>query len=254
MKLLKTALFFPLLCLPFGMPSLSAADADEIQLLVFSKTAGYRHDSIEAGIQALRRLGEAHRFAIEASEDSAIFTPERLAKFDVIVFLSTTGTLFDADQREAFQGFIRGGGGFVGIHAAADTEYDWPWYGDLVGGYFRSHPHIQEAKIEVEDRKHPATRHLPEIWVHTDEWYDFIENPREKVRVLMSLDQDSYEGSLMGEDHPIAWYREFDGGRTFYTGVGHTKESYSDEAVLAHFAGAIEWAAGKKEAGETNGS
>ncbi len=130
------------------------------------------------------------------------------------------------------------------MHSAADTEYEWAWYGKLVGAYFKSHPRIQDATIEVEDRKHPATAHLDEKWERRDEWYSFRKNPRGEVRVLLALDGKSFEGGEMGADHPIAWYHEFDGGRAFYTALGHTNESYREEAFLRHLLGALRWAAG----------
>lgn len=216
-------------------------------MLVFSRTAGFRHASIETGQKALQQLGEEQGFGVESSEDPELFESEKLANYQAVVFLNTTGTILSAEQKEAFQGFIRGGGGFVGIHSAADTEYDWEWYGNLVGAYFKSHPRIQEAVIRVEDRKHPATAHLRKKWKRTDEWYNYRANPREEVHVLMSLDTESFEGSEMGDDHPISWWHEFEGGRAFYTGLGHTKESYEEEPFLKHLLGAICWAAGVAE-------
>lgn len=244
-----------------SLPGISlAADHHEndFRVLVFSKTAGFRHKSIEAGVAAVKKLGKERGFDVEATEDSAVFEPANLGRFQAVVFLNTTGTIFDEAQREAFQAYVRGGGGFVGIHSAADTEYDWEWYGKLVGAYFKSHPRIQEAVIRVEDRNHPATRHLPPKWTRTDEWYSYRANPRgEEVFVLMSLDTKSFEGSQMGDDHPISWFQEFEGGRAFYTGLGHTEESFVEEAFLEHMMGAIRWAAGvaetEKAAGQKGG-
>ncbi len=212
-------------------------------VLVFSKTAGFRHDSIPDGIEAIRLLGREHGFKVDATEDSSAFSNENLARYKVVVFLSTTGNVLNEDQQTAFEAFIRAGGGYVGIHAAADTEYDWPWYGKLVGGYFKSHPRIQPAEIVVTDREHPSTEHLPERWRRTDEWYNYRENPRGKVNVLMILDARSFQGSEMGDDHPIAWYHKYDGGRAFYTGGGHTKESFREKEFLMHVLGGIRWAA-----------
>lgn len=233
-----------LLILSVVAPQVAANEEDAFDVLVFSKTAGFRHGSIEAGIAAIEKLGKENGFKVEATEEAGAFEAKNLERFEVVVFLNTTGTVFNEAQRDALQHFIRSGGGFVGIHAAADTEYDWPWYGQLVGAYFKSHPRIQKAVIEVEDREHAATRHLPAKWERTDEWYSFRANPRKKVNVLMALDPDSFEGGEMGEDHPIGWYHEFEGGRAFYTGLGHTSESYTEEAFLAHLTGAISWAAG----------
>ncbi|MCA9290576.1 MAG: ThuA domain-containing protein, partial [Phycisphaerales bacterium] len=214
--------------------------------LVFSRTAGFRHGSIPAGIEALRGLGAARGFGVDATEDPDAFTDATLARYRVVVFLNTTGDVLDDVQQGAFERFIRAGGGYVGVHAAADTEYDWPWYGGLVAGYFNGHPRIQPATIDVEDAAHPSTRHLPGRWDRTDEWYNYRESPRERprVRVLMRLDPTSYEGSTMPDDHPIAWCQAYDGGRAWYTGGGHTDESYSEPAFVAHLLGGIRWAAG----------
>lgn len=253
MKLLPHFLRFvlcPLLFVAICLPRLGAEDKGDFRVLVFSKTAGFRHACIEPGIEALQRLGAEGGFEVDATEESEKFTAENLGRYQVIIFFHTTRTVLDDAQREAFQGFVRDGGGFVGVHAAADTEYDWEWYGQLVGAYFKSHPRIQEAVIHVEDREHSSTRHLPARWTRTDEWYSFRANPRGAVDVLMSLDPDSFEGSEMGEDHPIAWYRKFEGGRAFYTALGHTPESYTEEAFLEHLAGGIRWAAGLEESGK----
>lgn len=216
-------------------------------VLVFTKTAGFRHDSIPAGAGALAELGREHRFTTHHTEDAAIFTDDTLAPFRVIVFLNTTGDILNDEQQAAMERHIRAGHGFVGIHSAADTEYDWPWYGRLVGAYFRSHPAIQPAEIDVLDREHPATRHLLARWTRTDEWYDFRSVPAEHVNILMNLDESTYQGGRMGDNHPIAWYHHFDGGRALYTAGGHTKESFSEPDFRQHLAGAIRWAAGVAE-------
>jgi len=236
--------FLLLFTLALVLPMTPAGAHEEFRVLIFSKTAGFRHASIEEGNRALQRLAERHHFGVEATEDAAIFTPEGLADFKAVVFLNTTGNILDQEQKSAFEAFIRNGGGFVGIHSAADTEYDWEWYGQLVGAYFKSHPRTQEAVIRVENRTHPATSHLQDTWRRTDEWYNFRANPREQVNVVLSLDTSSFEGSAMGDDHPIAWYHHFDGGRAFYTGLGHTKESYAEPEFLRHLLGAIFWSAG----------
>ncbi|MFP5285580.1 MAG: ThuA domain-containing protein, partial [Thermoanaerobaculia bacterium] len=188
------------------------------RILVFSRTAGFRHASIEPGIAALRELGAANGFEVDATEDAGQFTPANLGRYKAVVFLSTTGDVLNGEQQTAFMTYIRGGGGFVGIHAAADTEYGWPWYGGLVGAYFASHPAPAQARIRVEKRNHPSTRTLPDPWSRFDEWYDFQQNPRSRgVTVLLTLDETSYPGGRMGADHPIAWYHEYEGGRAWYT-------------------------------------
>jgi type 1 glutamine amidotransferase len=219
------------------------------RVLVFSKTAGFRHDSIPAGIAAIRSLGRANGFSVTATEDAKAFNPKRLGRFDVVVFLNTTGDVLAPRQQAAFKSFIRHGGGWVGVHSAADTEYDWPFYGRLLGAYFQSHPAIQQGTIDVTDRSHPATKHLPARWTRTDEWYSFRSNPRGSVHVLATLDESTYSGGTMGADHPIAWCHPFKGGRAFYTAGGHTIDSYSEPDFRRHLVGGILWAAGLARGG-----
>jgi type 1 glutamine amidotransferase len=217
--------------------------ASRFAVLVFSRTVGYRHEAIPSGIAAIQRLGTQHDFAVDATEDPTRFTDEGLARYRVVVFLNTTGNVLDAAQQAAFQRFIRRGGGFVGVHSATDTEYEWPWYGNLVGAYFRNHPAIQSATLSVVDSSHVSTRHLPAQWRRTDEWYNFRMPPPADVTVLMRIDESSYSGGNMGEQHPMAWCHSFEGGRAWYTALGHTLETYSDPLFLDHLRGGIEWAA-----------
>jgi type 1 glutamine amidotransferase len=160
-----------------------------------------------------------------------------------VVFLSTTGDILNDTQQTAFQSYINGGGGYVGVHAAADTEYGWPFYGQLMGAWFNSHPAIQQVTARVEDRTHQSTAHLGTTWVRTDELYNYSTNPRPNVHVLINLDESTYSGGNMG-DHPIAWYHSVGSGRSFYTGFGHTIESYSEQAFRQHLLGGIQYAAG----------
>lgn len=215
-----------------------------LRVLVFTKTAGFRHDCIPSGQRMLRELAKRDGWVIRFTEDSGWFDEKLLSRFDVAVFFCTTQDVLDLGQEAAFEKWFRSGKGFVGIHAAADTEYDWPFYGRLVGAYFSGHPAIQKATILVEDRTHPATRHLPETWVRADEWYNYRANPRPNVKVLMTLVEATYEGGTMGNDHPITWRHESLGGRAFYTGLGHTPESYSEEPFVSMIFGAIRWAGG----------
>ncbi|MET9866687.1 ThuA domain-containing protein, partial [Streptomyces sp. NPDC006386] len=218
------------------------------KVLVFSKTAGFRHDSIPAGIAALKELGGPAGITVDATEEARQFTTTNLAKYDAVAFLSTTGDVLDAEQQKAFEDYVAGGGGYMGIHAAADTEYDWEFYGGLVGAYFHSHPAIQKATVRVEDHDHPSTAHLGETWERTDEWYNYRTNPREQAKVLATLDETTYQGGTMKGDHPIAWCQSYGGGRSFYTGGGHTKESYADEAFRAHLLGGLQYATGQVKA------
>ncbi|WP_199510631.1 ThuA domain-containing protein [Nucisporomicrobium flavum] len=241
-KVLAALLMLPAPVAALATPAAAAAD-DPYDVLVFSRTAGFRHDSIPAGTTAIRELGAANGFSVTATEDPAVFTTAGLAPYEAVVFLNTTGDVLNAAQQTAFEGYVRGGGGYVGVHAAADTEYDWPFYGNLVGAWFASHPAIQAADVVVEDRAHAATAHLPQRWHRTDEWYNYRTNARSTAHVLASLDEGSYSGGSMGADHPHAWCKTLDGGRSFYTGGGHTIESYSDPAFRAHLLGGIRYAA-----------
>jgi glucose/arabinose dehydrogenase/PKD repeat protein len=223
-----------------------AAEAAPFAALVFSKTAGFRHDSIPAGITAIQQLGAANGFTVDATEDANAFTDANLARYQVVIWLSTTGDVLDPTQQAAFERYIRAGGGYAGIHAASDTEYDWPWYGSLVGAYFAAHPANQQATVKVEDPAHPSTATLPARWSRFDEWYNFRTNPRGAVHVLASLDETSYQPGTgaMGADHPTAWCQNYDGGRSWYTGGGHTVESFADPQFRAHLLGGIQTAAG----------
>ncbi|MFF4620851.1 ThuA domain-containing protein [Nonomuraea jabiensis] len=218
------------------------AQAAAFKVLVFSKTAGFRHDSIPNGIQAIRDLGAANDFAVDATEDSNAFTTANLAQYKAVVFLSTTGDVLNDNQQAAFQTYVDGGGGYVGVHSAADTEYSWPYYGQLMGAWFNNHPAIQQATVRNEDRAHAATAHLGTTWSRTDEWYNYRTNPRPNVRVLQSLDEGSYSGGGMG-DHPITWCHPQSSGRAFYTGLGHTQESYADPNFRTLLLGGIRYAA-----------
>lgn len=219
-------------------------------ILVFTRTTGFRHDSIPDGIAAVRRIAEESGLPVDATEDPGAFTDGTLASYRAVIFLLTTGDVLDDAQQAAFERWAAAGGGWVGVHSASDTEYDWLFYGRLVGAYFAGHPAVQPAAIRVEDRAHPATSGLPETWRRTDEWYDFRANPRAAVHVLAALDETTYSGGSMGPDHPIAWCQELGDGlkpvptRSFYTAGGHTRESYSEPLFVSHLGGGIRWAAG----------
>ncbi|MEJ3750838.1 ThuA domain-containing protein [Actinomycetes bacterium KLBMP 9797] len=226
-----------------GFTTVPASAAADFNVLIFSKTAGFRHDSIPAGITAIQQLGAQNNFTVETTEDAAQFTAANLARFQAVVWLSTTGDVLNASQQAAFEAYVRSGGGYVGIHAASDTEYDWPWYGNLVGAYFASHPANQNATVRIEDTSHPSTAGLPTAWSRFDEWYNYRTNPRSQVHVLATLDESTYTGGSMGGDHPIAWCRGYDGGRSWYTGMGHTNESYSEANFRTHLLGGVRYAA-----------
>ena len=229
----------------FVLSSLPARAVESFQVLVFSKTAAFRHASIADGISAIKDLGALNNFGVVATEDAALFTDAGLAPFKAVIFLSTTGDILNPNQQAAFERYIQNGGGFVGVHAASDTEYSWPWYGGLVGAYFANHPAIQNAIVIVEDTNDVSTAHLPARWLRNDEWYNFQSNPRANVHVLCRLDEATYSGGSMG-DHPIAWQHEYDGGRAWYTGGGHTSASYYEPAFRLHLLGGIRYASAAK--------
>ncbi len=216
-------------------------------ILVFSKTGAFRHASIPDAIAALHKLALSQQVAIDFTENASAFTEENLSHYNAVIFLMTTGNILNTGQKAAFEHYIRHGGGYAGVHSASDTEYSWSWYGQLVGAYFdRVHGHskVVQASVSVLDSTHPSTRMLPKLWVRTDEWYNFATNPRNNVHVLMTVDEKTYTGGVMGAYHPIAWYHAFDGGRSWYTAMGHTSESYEEPLFLAHLWGGILYAAG----------
>jgi cytochrome c len=233
-------------------PAVTAQTEPRFDALVFSKTTGFRHtEAIDAGKAAIGELAAEHNFRVDITEDSTLFTERNLAQYEVVVMLHPDGQNVLADAQEiAFERYIQRGGGVVGIHAASNMNRDWPWWQDLLGGaLFANHPPIQTATMRVEDRNHPATAHLTsDTWEWTDEWYNFTADPRDKnVHVVLSVDESTYEGGTMGEGHPIAWCSNFDGGRAFYTAIGHMAEHYDDPRFRGHILGAMEWAAGVAE-------
>ena len=215
----------------------------QFDVLIFHKTEGFRHSSIPIAVEAIEDIGQIHDFTVYSTNDATVFSNQSLNSYEVIIFLNTTGNVLNDYQQNIFQNYIRNGGSYVGIHAASDTEYDWEWYGNLVGAYFRSHPHVQPAEIIIEDDTHPSTKHLQSPWILTDEWYNFQDNPRSNVHVVAVLNEDSYVGGDMG-DHPIIWYHYYDGGRAWYTGLGHSEGLYADPEFVDHLLGGIFWAVG----------
>ena len=233
-------------CLGCGEAAVREAASAPARVVVFTRTEGFRHDSISDGVAALRQLARRRGLAAEATEDPAAFTAEALADVAAVVFLNTSGDVLDARAERALRAYVEGGGGWLGVHAASDTEYDWPWYGALVGAYFDSHPEVQQAALGVPTAGaaagHPAVRGLPARWVRTDEWYNFRAAPS-GVTVLLRLDPSSYRGGTMGPDHPAAWSQTVGRGRAVYTALGHTAESYAEPLFRLHLDGALCWAA-----------
>lgn len=220
------------------------------RILVFSKTVGFRHiDAIEAGIPALLKIGMEKGFIVDTTEDAADFNEQNLKRYRAVIFLNASGEVFDAGQRTAFQRYIQAGGGFLAIHAPTDAERQWPWYGQLIGGYFRSHPadpNIQKGTYQVEIKDHPATDSLPARFEREDEFYDF-DIVDTTIKVLITIDEKTYKGGKTGDHHPAVWYHNFDGGRSFYTAMGHTTESYSDPYFLSILKGGISYVTGNEK-------
>jgi cytochrome c len=225
---------------------LVSCESKKEKVLVFSKTAGFRHGSIASGIKAVEKLGLENNFKVDATEDASFFTEEKLSQYSVVIFMNTTGDILDAVQQADFERYIQAGGGFVGVHAATDTEYGWPWYNKLVGAYFKGHPKQQVGTLNIIDKNHASTKLLETSWIKKDEWYNFKEiNP--EINVLIEIDEKSYEGGENGEHHPISWYHDYDGGRSFYTEMGHTDVTFENPTFLTHLLGGIEYAIGKNK-------
>ncbi|MEE1802988.1 ThuA domain-containing protein [Streptomyces sp. JV176] len=238
------------LVLGAGVAAPPRAEAAPFRVLVFSKVTNVEHESIPAGIKAVERLGSENGFDVEATSDAAAFTTENLARFQAIVFNNTnstpeSGDLLDAAQRAALQAFVRGGGGWVGLHSASASERDWGWYEGLVGAIFDKHPAVQTGRVKVLDRTHPSTRGLPQLWERTEEWYNWRTNPTGKVHTLAQIKvNDGIDGLDEGVDHPWSWCQNYDGGRSWFTAGGHDAASFEEDAFLAHLLGGIQWAAG----------
>lgn len=218
------------------------------KILVFSKTAGYRHASIAAGKPAIEKLATALNMAVDTTEDSSAFTLKNLKQYKAVVFLLTTGDVLNESQQQAFQAYIQSGGGYVGIHSATDTEYDWPWYNNLVGAYFLGHPsdpNVRTAAFDVVDHNHLASDSLPDRFSHTDEFYNFKSIQTDLINVLVKIDETSYEGGTNGNNHPMVWYHNYSGGRAFYTALGHTDECYTNALFLDHLKGGLQYAIGE---------
>jgi cytochrome c len=226
----------------------SMAQAPQKRLLVFSKTKGFRHASIPVGKLAIMKLGQENGFAVDTTENAGKFTEANLKRYNAVIFLSTTGDVLDDGQQAAFERYIQAGGGYVGIHAAADTEYDWPWYGKLVGGYFMSHPgnpNVQEGEAYVVNKNNGSMFGFPDRWKIKDEFYDF-KNVNPDITVLVKIDEKTYKEGKMGDNHPMSWFHEYDGGKVFYTNFGHPDETFANPVYLKHLLGGIQYAVSEK--------
>lgn len=240
-------------CATLAALAAPAAQGAQFNVLVFSKTAGWHHDAIPAGVEAIRNLGRLHDFDVFWSEDAnRVINDTELAKYQAVVFLLTTGDILDQRQQAAFERYIQSGGGFVGVHSAADTEHDWPWYTRLVGHMFQIHPAVQTAVLKVEDRNFPGMERYASRALATDEWYEFGPALSGRLRYLLTVDESTYrpeahwppkQGKGMGAFHPVSWYQYYDHGRAFYTAQGHLPATYGDAVFLHHLYGGIYWAA-----------
>jgi uncharacterized protein len=234
----------------------ATAQPKQFKALLVTSTKGWHHESVHDGVVALRLMANKHYFDVELWQDPNGFTDAYLEQFKVIIFLNTTGDIFDSTQQKVMERFIKGGKGFVGIHSASDTEYDWEWYTKLVGRMFYIHPAIQTATLQINDTTFPGLQGFANNKQWTDEWYEFGKEKVEGLQTILSVDETSYQpkvawgkkiGNGMGGSHPIAWYHHFDGGRSFYTALGHLPAIYTDPAFLNHVYAGIFWAAtGKK--------
>jgi uncharacterized protein len=236
-----------------SLSALAPLSAQQFNALLFTKTAGWHHDSINAAVTAVQDLAKLHDFTVFWTEDAGrVFTDASLAKYQVVIFLLTSGDVLNEEQQAVFQRYIRQGGGFVGIHSASDTEYDWPWYTEMVGHMFHIHPVVQTATMKVENPNFPGMDRFAKRFLFTDEWYEFDAPRTDRLRYLLSVDEKTYKtaadwgakkGQGMGEFHPIAWFQEYDGGRAFYTALGHLPATYQDANFMHHVYGGIYWAA-----------
>jgi type 1 glutamine amidotransferase len=240
-------------CLVFaGLLMALAVHAEQFNVLLYTGTQGFHHQSQLEGVTAMRKLADKHFFKMDWHEDPRVFNDKFLEQFQVIVFLSTTGDLFNAEQKAAIEKFIQSGKGFVGIHSASDTEYSWEWFSKLVGRNFHIHPANQTAELQVLNRKFPGLERMPDRFLWTDEYYEFGPEHIKGLNYILAVDEKTYDPSAnwgvksskgMGKFHPIAWYHEYDGGRSFYTALGHMPATYSDTLFLEHIYGGIYWAA-----------
>lgn len=237
-------LFFAVICF---LSSCSHRRPGAPRVLVFTKTAGFHHASIKDGVKAIQKLGLAHHFIVDTTSDASTFTEDTLKQYSAVIFMSATGDVLNNHEQADFQRYIQAGGGYVGVHAASDCEYHWPWYGKLVGAYFKSHPHQQKATLHIQkDPNFPVTDSLPDPWVRKDEWYNFRALPQD-VHVLVNIDEKSYTGGENGASHPMVWYHNYDGGRAFYMELGHTPESYTEKPFLQLLMAGIHYAVGKNK-------
>lgn len=235
----------------------SSAEAQkQFKALIITTTRGWHHESLHYGVVALHKLAEQNNFDLELMQDPNSINDKYLANFQVVIFLCTTGDIFDSAQQKVFERYIQSGKGYVGVHSASDTEYDWDWYNKLVGRMFKIHPVIQTARLQVLNNSFPGMTSFTNNQLWTEEWYEFGPEKISGLNYLLSVDEKSYNplvkwgdniGKGMGSLHPLSWYHEYDGGRSFYTALGHMPTDFENASFLNHLYGGIYWAAtGKK--------
>jgi uncharacterized protein len=249
-------LFILFLFFQTGTYYVAPAQQKQFKALLVTTTKGWHHESLHYGVVALKEMGVKNYFDVVLLEDPNGFTDKYLEQFQVVIFLNTTGNIFDSAQQKVMERFIQSGRGFVGIHSASDTEYDWDWYTKLVGRMFQIHPEIQTAVLNIADEKFPGLQGFVNKKLWTDEWYEFGPEKILDLKYILAVDESTYnvnvqwgekKGVGMGKFHPLAWYHNYDGGRSFYTALGHLPAIYSDAAFLNHLYAGIFWAAtGKK--------
>jgi uncharacterized protein len=255
MKNLKTFLVLIVIHV-FLFTTSVAQEKKQFNALLVTKTAGWHHESINEGVTAIKELATRNFFNVQWHQEGATVTDKYLENFQVIIFLNTTGDIFKEDEQKAIEKFIKAGKGFVGIHSASDTEYGWEWYTKLVGRMFKIHPAIQTAKLRLTENKFSGLDQFTDGQFWTDEWYEFSPETTTDLKYILAVDETSYnakvqwgekKGEGMGSFHPVAWYHDYDGGRSFYTALGHMPAVYSEPAFLNHIYAGIYWAAtGKK--------
>lgn len=238
-----------------GQPDRTAVSGWPHVLIYTRNGQGYVHDNIAAGVECLQEICAQKGWTAEVTDDASIFTAERIGRFDAVIFANTNNEAFETDaQRDVFQQYIQDGGGFVGIHSACGSERKWPWFWANLGGKFVRHPPLQPFEIRVIDRHHPSTSHLEDVWRWEDECY-FMNELNPGIHVLLAVDlrtiedegKSEYPGRVYGDFFPLCWDQGFDGGRQWYTALGHKIEHYQDENFVRHLAGGIEWVLSKKK-------
>jgi hypothetical protein len=249
---MKITSLIAIILIQFTIGKTAFSQSKQFKALLVTTTKGWHHESLHAGVLAIQQLGIKNHFDVVLQESPTYITDKNLEQFKVIIFLNTTGDILDSAAQKVMERFIQSGKGFVGIHSASDTEYDWDWYNRLVGRMFHIHPAIQTAKLNVVDSTFPGIMGFAQAGLWTDEWYEFGPEKVNDLKYILSIDENSYDpkaqwgekkGLGMGKLHPVAWYHNFDGGRSFYTALGHVPAVFGNPIFLNHLYAGIYWAA-----------